>query len=295
MYHKKSILSLFTPRPKAFIENRLGMNESVLGRALETLIESGQIIGGRLVKDGSGQEVCDSENFEILMRISRTRAVPDFKPLSIKYLPHFLAHIQGLTKKREGLDRLFESLEQLVCLPLPAESWETDILPARLSPYHTSFLDTILQEGDFHWYGMGKKKIVFCFHSDLDFMDFALSGEDKPENESTLASFFETKESRYEFTRLLTLTGLSSKQLSEKVWKSVWQGELSNEMFSALRKGIETKYRAPKMPEPEAVSRIGRRRAVRKRSFASWKGALPLTGHWFAPPISGSPGRYDGN
>jgi len=282
-------LQFYGPRPKAFIENRLGMNESVLGRALETLIESGQIIGGRLVKDGSGQEVCDSENFEILMRISRTRAVPDFKPLSIKYLPHFLAHIQGLTKKREGLDRLFESLEQLVCLPLPAESWETDILPARLSPYHTSFLDTILQEGDFHWYGMGKKKIVFCFHSDLDFMDFALSGEDKPENESTLASFFETKESRYEFTRLLTLTGLSSKQLSEKVWKSVWQGELSNEMFSALRKGIETKYRAPKMPEPEAVSRIGRRRAVRKRSFASWKGALPLTGHWFAPQFPDPP------
>jgi len=69
------------------------------------------------------------------------------------------------------------------------------------------------------------------------------------------------------------------------IWDQVWQGKLSNEMFSALRKGIETKYKPPQMPEPKAFSGMGRRQAVRKRSFANWKGSLPLAGHWFAPQM----------
>ncbi|MBU2455097.1 MAG: DEAD/DEAH box helicase, partial [Proteobacteria bacterium] len=286
-------LQFYGPRSIEFIQTRLGIESHILNQAIEDLIENRQIISGRLVKNGPDRDLCDSENFEILMRLSRSRAIPDFNALGIEHLPHFLAHIQGLTRKREGIGDLFESLEQLVCLPLPAETWEADILPARLSPYQPSFLDTILQEGDLHWYGTDKKKVTFCFQSDLDFLgrsldeknhdDKQISMDGNSSQSGLLEKFFDSQDARYDFTRLLNLTELSSGQLSKKIWNQVWQGKLSNEMFSALRKGIETKYKPPEMPKPEAVSRMGRRQAVRKRNFSHWKGSLPLAGYWFAP------------
>ena len=285
-------LQFYGPVSINFIQKTLGIEKQHLGSLLKYLIEGRQIISGLLVKDGPDHDLCDSENFEILLRLSRSKAVPQFQALDIQYLPLFLAHYQGLLKKSDTIDDLFESLEQLVCLPLAAEAWEMDVLPARSRPYHTSLLDTIMQEGDLQWLGFEKKKIAFCFKSELDFLLYPLENntpidDHKKENneEIELNKIFKSNGARYDFTSLLGMTSYDSAKLSGRIWNQVWQTTLSNETFSALRKGIETRFKAPQISKNQARSGFTRRQTRGRKSFSQWKGSLPFAGHWFKPAI----------
>jgi ATP-dependent Lhr-like helicase len=192
------------------------------------------------------------------------------------------------------VDDLFECLEQLACLPLAADAWESDVLPARLHPYHPSFLDTILQEGGLQWLGFEKKKIAFCFASDLDFLKEpmeipAVPDQPKTQKNREIEQIFETPGVRYTFTNLLGMTPCDSGRLSDQIWHLVWQGQLSNDAFSAVRKGIETQFKAPEGLKDQARSRPGRRQVHGRRSFSQWRGSLPMAGHWFKPDIPRDP------
>jgi len=346
-------LRFYGPKPIEFIEQTLGIDPIRVSRILDTLMDTRQMISGLLIKDGpdSGRpdpdvpdpdipdpdgrgqnepdknepvlngigrdqkdrHICDSENFEILLRLSRSRAVPQFEALDIEYLPLFLARYQGLVHRGNTIDDIFDRIEQLACLPIPAETWESEVLPARIYPYHPSFLDTILLEGDLLWLGFEKKKIAFTFASDLDFMGVNASIVNKENNavandqandlngdkdsyrnddqgddqngdqNDKLDRVFKTTGARYDFSQLMGLTGYDSKQLSQKLWAKVWQSGLCNETFSALRKGIETRFKAPEKSTQNRRSRFGRRQRPGRNGFSKWKGALPFTGHWFKP------------
>ena len=285
-------LQFYGPRNIDFIKTTLGIENKHLGLLLNYLIESRQVISGKLVKNGYDHDVCDSENFEILLRLSRSRAIPRFQALDIQYLPLFIANYQGLLKKQDSIDDLFERIEQLICLPLAAEAWELDVLPARIRPYHNSFLDTIMQEGDLQWLGHEKKKVTFCFKSDLDFFQHPLESKLKSHSEkkqdkddSDLENIFKDTRARYDFAGLLGMAGCDSSKLSEKIWDMVWNTKLSNETFSALRKGIETGFKAPEISNTGTPSRFGRRQTRGKKSFTQWRGSLPFAGHWFKPDI----------
>ncbi len=276
-------LQFYGPRSITFIKKTLGIDSAKLDRFIDDLIESRQVISGVLIKNGMDQDICDSENFEILLRLSRADAIPVFEALDIEYLPVFLARYQNVSTPSKTIEDLFKRIEQLVCLPLPAALWESDVLPARIQPYEPSFLDTIIQEGDLQWLGYEKKKAAFCFQSDVDFLMDTLNG--KVERDGALDQIFNSKKDRYDFTHLLGMVSFGSKELSERIWNQVWQTELSNETFSALRKGIENKFKPPKALQPQTTSRFGRRQDLGRKSFSQWRGSLPLAGHWFKPDI----------
>jgi len=287
-------LQFYGPVSVEFIRTTLGIEPQHLDTLLDHLVQARQVICGKLVKNGFDHDVCDSENFEILLRLSRSRAVPAFQALDIQYLQLFLAQFQGLIKKQAGIDDLFERIEQLVCLPLDAGAWESEILPARIHPYQPSFLDTIMQEGDLQWLGQKKEKIAFCFRSDLDFFQTPMGKNNisqtvQEKDGQNLETIFKASGARYDFVTLLGMTNCDSARLSEGIWNLVWTTRLSNETFSALRKGIETGFKAPEISKTQDPSRFGRRQARGKKSFTQWKGSLPFTGHWFKPDIpSGS-------
>ena len=66
------------------------------------------------------------------------------------------------------MESLQDALEQLFGLCEPAGAWEEFILPARISPYYPSWLDSLMQSSELTWFGGGKEKLGFAFHSDLD-------------------------------------------------------------------------------------------------------------------------------
>ena len=113
---------------------------------------------------------------------------------------------------------------------------------------------------------------------------------------------------RHDFNTLKEMTKLSAKDLTDLIWKQVWQGKLSNDTMTALRTGIENRFKLPEDGGPGGVdpgrrwagiSGLGReqpggftshrtrsRRGNFSRSrYSRRQGALPLAGHWFRPDM----------
>src|SRR4029077_1270921 len=112
-------------------------------------------------------QVCDAENLARLLRMVRAAARPQLPSQPIARLPLFLAVQQGLAPRRDGIEGLQTALERLFGWAAPAALWETDLLPARLDLYHVTWLDTLLQETDLLWLGVGQERLTFAFPEDL--------------------------------------------------------------------------------------------------------------------------------
>jgi hypothetical protein len=102
----------------------------------------------KLVSGGGAEDVCDSENFEILVRLARAEAQPVSNPCKSSgslYSGDFRDH------QPEGRPReLRERIEQL-CYPAEAGSGKSD-LSGRLRPYDPSGW-TPDRKGDLKWSG----------------------------------------------------------------------------------------------------------------------------------------------
>jgi ATP-dependent Lhr-like helicase len=276
------------PLTPDLVASRLGVDRQRLSLALEDLTDSRQAVVGQLVAEGEEDEVCDAENFEILLRMARARAIPAFEPLEAEALPLFVAAHQGLTAPADKIDGLFQGIEQLLCLPLPAAAWESDVFPARLQQYTTSWLDTVMQEGDLRWLGNGDRRVAFCFESDLALMAPQTSDGEPAEAESDLDDLIPESRGRYDFSTLQQMTRLSSNHLSDRLWEAVWQGSATNDTFAALRKGIQNRFKVPKVTTEATRHTRGRPAGVRA-GFARWKGSLPSAGNWFRLPPREAP------
>ena len=114
-----------------------------------------------------------------------------------------------------------------------------------------------MQEGDLKWVGNEGHRITFCFESDLDLM-----GEDAPEpadtdetpppagtaGEKSPAGLFPDPGGLYSFAALSTRSPHSPAVLAEELWKGVWQGQLTNDTFIALRRAVVNKFKLPDTP-----------------------------------------------
>jgi len=289
-------LQFYGPKSAAFIQETLGIEKPVLALSLEDLSDAQRIISGRLVTDRPEDDICDAENFEILLRMARSEAVPSFEPLAIQRLPLSLAAYQGLVDTQQDIDGLFRRIEQLRCYGAPAAAWEADILPARLHPYNATWLDTILHEGDLRWIGSEKQNVCFCFESDFDLMqcevDAPPSGETMDQDETgddsgqkkeseDVDRLFKDPSGRYDFSTLLQITGNRPSHLSDRLWNGVWQGRITSDAFSALRKGIVTRFKLPELTHMDRRMHIRSRRSGSRARFSQWKGSLPYAGNWF--------------
>ena len=92
-------LSFYGPMRKSAIGQTLGLTEPRLDGALAGLAESQQVVLDLLSVSAVEVEVCDTENLEILLRMSRRARRPAFKALPVARLSLFLAAYQGLAKQ----------------------------------------------------------------------------------------------------------------------------------------------------------------------------------------------------
>ncbi len=291
-------LQFYGPVTVEFIRRTLGIEQERLQLALEDLIDSQKVVQGELVTGGELNEICDSENFEILLRHARIETVPSFEPLGIEWLPLFLADYQGITKAQEGpqegIDRLHTRLGQLVCYLAEAELWESEILPARLHPYDPSWLDSLMQEGDLFWLGSEGHHITFCFESDIDLlqedstgnMELNSNGKDHSTVETLhpeidfLNSLFRDPSARYDFFTLLRLSKSNDIETVRRLWGEVWQGRITNDTFITLRWAIMNRFDLQHMMA-ENVKRTRNRISRRRRlSLVEKKESHPFVGNW---------------
>lgn len=296
-------LQFYGPVAVDFLQRTLGMESERLQLILEDLIDSQKAIQGQLITGGGPEEICDSENFEILLRLARKESAPSFEPLEIEWLPLFLADHQGLTESKNDIDGLYECIEKLLCYPAEAGAWESEIFPARLHPYDPSWLDTLMQEGGLLWVGGEGKKVAFCFESDIDLLhdekteragqgteDADQSGDDssEPALPANLSDVFPDPSGRYDYSALLRESGRSDGELARQLWDEAWQGRVTNDTFLALRQFILNRFKSS-----EAAVKIVRRsrHRMRRRESPTEEGPpLFLAGNWRlvpGPEVSG--------
>jgi len=180
-------LQFYSPRGLEFVRDTLGLDNGRLAAAVEALIDAEQLVSGLLIDNDEQESLCDTQNYEVMLRLSRAAAIPAFSALDIEKLQPFLALWQGLVtpESEAGPDGLLRRIEQLVSCPVPAELWETEIFPARLKPYDPSWLDSIMQQSDLRWIGRragagrvcqawdaesggSRRQVLFSFEPDLD-------------------------------------------------------------------------------------------------------------------------------
>jgi len=293
-------LSFYGPISLVSARKKIGIEAKLLENIIDDLTESGSVLRGQFVAGTEEVQFCDKENFGVLLRMKRLAAVPSFDALPVSVLPFFIATIQGVVGRQGDKGQLYTHMEQLSCFGAPAAIWESEILPARLTSYDTSWLDTAMQESDLMWIGCGREKVYFCFQADLDMVrieddlpnkgrqdEVSHGNSDNQGHEADIQSFFPDEEARYDFGTLLRRSDMTASNLSQILWASVWQGVVTNDTVVCLRKGIENKFTVPEHFDGNQNKMTNRRRTRSPRHhrgfrnrFSKWKGTLPFSGYW---------------
>jgi ATP-dependent Lhr-like helicase len=273
-------------RPEDIIR-RLGVPEGRLRPVLDDLADAQSLVAGDLIKDAGGDLVCDADNYEVLLRLERVARVPRVKARPLAELPLFLARIQGLTPPPGGApetdaERTFRAVERLAGYSLPARLWEAEILPARVAGYSTPMLDYALSQSDLRWQGGPGKEVRFLFEPDLDLLQ-PENGEAGAEPEAASGGLFADPAARYGFAALLKKTGSGVAPLEERLWAGVWAGILTNDTWSALRRGLETGFRVAEAIERQQRSLRSAPRTV-GRHLSAWREAQAYPGNWLLLP-----------
>ena len=267
-------LSFYGPVRTSRVREMLGLSESVLDDLLAGLVETESVILDLLTEGAEETEICDRENLEILLRMARKSRQPSFKALTIDHLPLFLAAWHGLVTHGETPSDLQDRIDQLFGYPAMSEAWEKHILPARLSPYYSSWLDSLIQTSGLTWFGCGKRKLSFAFSDDLELFIDRNGPTETQDNElhDELSRLFPRRMGRYSLFDIARLSNSDTRAVSRKLWELVWQGLVANDTFAAVRQGILTDF-APIGLKDERV------RHLRPR-HNRWGAVQPFPGSW---------------
>jgi ATP-dependent Lhr-like helicase len=276
----------------------LGTNEAETESAVLSLCESGELVRDIRVAGTETLFVCDRENLEILLRLTRKKNRPRIAERPVSVLIPFLARRQGI-RICDGAGNSPASAEARVKPAHPWEKlqgyaaqvplWERDIFPCRDEDYNPEKLDREIAAGELFWYGAGHERAAFSLPAAADLVLPERSGEEEPP-ELFLAhrAFFERERDFWEIREAL---GLDTRSCAEVIWNFVWQGLLSSDTWESVRRFVE-RGAVPKIfPEERASPPFPRRlpggfgglprripRALRDR----WREGPPIPGRWFS-------------
>ena len=268
-------LQLAGPMEPSALGTIFGLSPAALAAGVGSALAQGELVLGPLVLHSDAELICDAQNLEILLRMARAAARPSFDPLPAQALPGFLAAHQGLAPASGDVAGLQRSLEQLFGFPARARAWEEWILPSRLQPYHSSWLEELMQDSDLMWLGCGKQRVTFCFPAELELFHQPDPGADL----QSLAPLLEAH-GVFDVQTAQQATGLGTASLTDALWQGVWAGRLTNSTIAVLRRGVQQRF------EPSTAAVAPRGRPPGRGSFDRWRASRPFGGQWQVLPCT---------
>jgi ATP-dependent helicase Lhr and Lhr-like helicase len=276
------LLRFHGPVDHSFPARELGLNEERARDVLQALVDEQRVVVDEITVGAAGLQICDGENLERLLRITRAEGRPSFEPLPLEALPLLLATQQGLGTEGATLDDLRGALEKLFGFAAPAEAWEGDLIPARVEPYFPSWLDELHAESGLRWFGCGEGRLTFAMDGDEELLLEPAADDD--EAGPRLDTLFPRSRGRFDLADLLEHSGLSTGALTRQLWELAWQGRITSDGFATVRRGIESGFKPADLPAP---TRGGGR--SRRRRFSRWKASRPFAGAWMRVPSPAPP------
>jgi len=260
----------------------LELPEAEVRDALEILVVGQRVVVDTLLEGSTGTEVCDGENLERLLRMMRAGSRPVFETQPAGRLAPFLAQRQGLATRKRGVDGLRDVMDRLFGLPLPADFWESEALPARLEGYYGAWLDALLAETELTWFGGAERKVAFALEADREL--FVSDDGPTAKEREALDALFPHPTGRFGFDQLVAHTRETSASLTERLWSLAWKGRVTNDGFHAVRLGAQTRFKGVEAPGSTLDEPSGRR-----ARFGRWKTARPSSGSWYRLPDIDAP------
>jgi ATP-dependent Lhr-like helicase len=290
------------PLPLSRINAIFGFRPAEGEAAVDALVEAGELIRGVALSGGEkdfpgrsmrDQEdlICDRENLELLLRLSRRKSRPRIRERPAALLVPYLARRQGILRSFPGLDTAGPEdrappWEKLRGFAAPVKLWETEFFPARQENYHPRDLDREIEEGSLLWYGAGKERAGFCRPEELDLIfpeETVKPGEGFPGD-----GFFDRPRNFWEIKDHFNLETAFCRDL---LLKEAWRGRLSADSWEPMRQSIKqgrkpegreqapgSGFRSSAAPLPGAYGNRRLPRALRDR----WKSGAPIRGNWFS-------------
>ena len=243
------------PTTAAEITAHLGFSADAISSLADDL---GNAVVPCLVEGDPTPRYCDAEHADRLARLHRARRrdLAKREPAPLARLPAFLARWQNLGAAGTGLPDLQAALEPLFGYPLPAEAWEEAILPARLFPYHPSWLDSLFQSFDLAWLGTGSNRLTLAIVNDLDLL---VSAPAETDPSPLLASLRADPRGRTLADLCVDGHRPSAETIAE-VWRLAGEGLITSTTFETVRRRILGNFK-DEAPRPAQASN-------RRRGFA---------------------------
>jgi ATP-dependent Lhr-like helicase len=269
------------------VATRLGLGTAVVLDTLRRLAADRRVVDGEFRPGATGTEWCSVEVLRRLRSRSLAALRQEVEPVDAATLGRFLPVWHGITgtsvgSSLRGIDGLAQVIDQLAGVSLPASSWESLVLPARLPNYSQAWLDELTVTGEVIWSGNGVLPGGDGWVS-LHLAESAPLTLPEPNGAETTElqrSILATLAGggAYFFRQLgAAVDAPDDKALVDALWELVWAGLITNDTLSPLRSylGGPVKTRAP------------RTRSYRGRSLAVAQSGPPTGGgRWSLLPLA---------
>ena len=121
------------------------------------------------------------------------------------------------------------------------------------------------------WFGCGSEKAGFCFENDFEVYHEIDEGE-KPG--AGVENIFPGSKGRYSYGDLLEYSGLTARELTDRLWESTWNGDVFNDSWESVRKGVASGFETNDISVKEITGR-------RRGNSGRWAPLRPIPGNWF--------------
>ncbi|MGE8099010.1 DNA glycosylase AlkZ-like family protein [Pseudomonas fluorescens] len=146
-------LSAFGPLPIHAIAQPLGLSTTQVTQALAQLEREGYVLRGRFSPAASQEEWCERHLLARIHRYTVKRLRREIEPVTLQDFMRFLFDWQHLSPATQGQGSavLPAIVGQLEGYPAAASAWDSDLLPARLKNYSSTWLDELCRSGKLVW------------------------------------------------------------------------------------------------------------------------------------------------
>jgi ATP-dependent Lhr-like helicase len=134
-----------------------GITASAVAVALARLEGEGSVLRGRFDPSLAAEQWCARRLLARMHAYTKRRLRAEIEPVSGQDFMRFLLqwHGVGPGNQRHGRGGLVKVIESLQGFEVPAGSWETAVLPARLAGYRPDWLDAACTSGEVAWGRLG--------------------------------------------------------------------------------------------------------------------------------------------
>ncbi len=146
-------LSAFGPLPLSAIAQPLDLPAAQVIQALARLESEGYVLRGQFSPDAGEEEWCERHLLARIHRYTVKSLRREIEPVALQDFMRFLFDWQHVSAANQGQGAavLPAVVAQFEGFPAAASAWDSDILPARIKGYSSTWLDDLCRSGKLVW------------------------------------------------------------------------------------------------------------------------------------------------